>query len=372
MKNLKITFLMILVLSFLSFSKKYVKKQEKTKVQVALLLDTSGSMQGLIEQAKTQLWQMVNELSLTKKNGISPEIEISLYEYGNLGLEASNDFIRQITPFTRDLDLVSEKLFELATNGGDEYCGSVINKAIKELEWTTNENALKIIFIAGNEPFTQGNILYKNACKEAVLKDIIINTIFCGNYDEGVNSKWKDGADLGEGKYLHIDHNIKTVNIESPYDEKLLNLNEVLNTTYVAYGYRGRELKKRQHKQDEKAEEISDANKVERVLTKSSLSYVNADWDLIDAFEDDSEILGNLDKKNLPEELKSISKDDLEKYVVSKSKERKKINKDIQKLNIERRKYILNKRKEMAETNTLDNAIISTILKQAGEKGLVQ
>lgn len=98
------------------------------KIQVALLLDTSNSMDGLIDQAKSRLWNIVNTLTTVKYNGQAPQVEIALYEYGNDGLKDEN-YIRQITPLTQDLDLVSEKLFALRTNGGNEYCGAVIRDA---------------------------------------------------------------------------------------------------------------------------------------------------------------------------------------------------------------------------------------------------
>ncbi len=97
------------------------KKLAENTIQVALLLDTSNSMDGLIEQAKSRLWNIVNTLTTLKYEGKSPKIEIALYEYGNDGLSDEN-WVRKVTPLTQDLDLISEKLFALKTNGGTEYC----------------------------------------------------------------------------------------------------------------------------------------------------------------------------------------------------------------------------------------------------------
>ena len=154
-------------------------------------MDTSNSMDGLIDQAKSQLWKVVNEFALAKHEGASPDLEIALYEYGNDGLNRSEGFIRQVTPLTTDLDRISEALFELQTNGGSEYCGWVIQDAVKELAWNADPNMLKIIFIAGNESFAQGKVDYETTCREAISNSIIVNTIFCGNIEEGVNTFWK-------------------------------------------------------------------------------------------------------------------------------------------------------------------------------------
>ena len=91
-------------------------EDNENKIQVALLLDTSGSMDGLIEQAKTRLWNIVNTLTTLKYDGKAPNIEIALYEYGNDKYSAESNYIQQITPLTQDLDLISEKLFNTALN----------------------------------------------------------------------------------------------------------------------------------------------------------------------------------------------------------------------------------------------------------------
>src|SRR5688572_5676526 len=102
-------------------------------IMLALLLDTSNSMDGLIDQAKSQLWKIVNELSAAKcSDGGKPNIKIALYEYGNDGLPSSEGYVRLVSPLTSDLDVISEKLFALTTNGGNEYCGYVINKSLKQ------------------------------------------------------------------------------------------------------------------------------------------------------------------------------------------------------------------------------------------------
>ena len=105
----------------------------KPLVQVAVLLDTSNSMDGLINQARTQLWKIVNELVSAEKSGSKPAIEVALYEYGNSSLARETGWLRLVVPFTTDLDLVARELFALKTNGGDEYCGQVIKDAGTEV-----------------------------------------------------------------------------------------------------------------------------------------------------------------------------------------------------------------------------------------------
>src|SRR6185436_9201473 len=108
-----------------------------------------SSMSGLIEQAKSQLWKIVNEFINAKQNGKRPDLEVALFEYGKSSLKASDGYIRLIVPLTNYLDKISEELFALTTHGGEEYCGWVIQDAVTKLTWSKQPNDFKAIFIAG-------------------------------------------------------------------------------------------------------------------------------------------------------------------------------------------------------------------------------
>ena len=188
----------------------------RVSVQVAILLDTSNSMDGLIAQAKAQLWNIVNEFVRAKKDGKTPAIQVALFEYGKASLSPSEGFVRLILPLTDDLDRVSEELFALKTNGGEEYCGWVVREAVARLEWNPSSDVYKAIFIAGNEPFSQGSVDYHASCRGAIERGIIVNTIFCGRNAEGTQGGWKDGAMLADGRYMSIDQDQKIVDIPAP------------------------------------------------------------------------------------------------------------------------------------------------------------
>lgn len=338
-----------------------------SQIKVALLLDTSNSMDGLIDQAKAQLWRLVNELSYAKYQSFKPRLKIALYEYGNNNLNSDEGYIRQILPFSEDLDLISQKLFSLTTNGGNEFCGKVIHTSINQLNWGNNPNDLKLIFIAGNEPFTQGDVNYKVASRLAHNKDISVNTIYCGDYYQGVSTHWKDGADLTHGNYMAINHNLKTVHIPSPYDDTILKLNQKLNQTYVAYGEQGISKKKLQAEQDTNAMRYDKSNAVSRTITKSTHLYKNSSWDLVDAIDNKEIIVENLTEEQIPSELKGKTKDEIKQYIQTKKQERIKLQKEIAALTAKRQNHINEKRKDEA-TNNLENALLKAIKKQGNKK----
>ncbi|AWI25318.1 vWA domain-containing protein [Flavobacterium pallidum] len=344
-------------------------KAENTKIQVALLLDTSNSMDGLIDQAKSRLWNIVNTLTTLKYSGKTPDIEISLYEYGNDGLSAEANYIRQVTPLTTDLDLISEKLFALRTNGGSEYCGAVISDATKKLEWSKGKTNMKLLYIAGNEAFDQGVISYKESVGDALKNDIYVNTIFCGNAYEGINTHWKDGADRGNGKYFNINSNEKIQYIATPYDDRIYKCNERLNSTYIGYGKTGKDKKMAQEVQDANAETVSKANYAERTVSKSKEVYKNTNWDLVDKVKEDKQALSNMKKEELPEELKGKSKTEIQAYVDQKTKERETIQKEITELGRKRQEFIDTESKKTKSQDDLGKAISTSIIAIAETKG---
>ncbi|RIV73837.1 vWA domain-containing protein [Flagellimonas aequoris] len=346
-----------------------VEKPSKHFVKIALLLDTSNSMDGLINQAKAQLWDIVNEFTHAKcGNDTRPMLQIALYEYGNDNLSSREGYIRQVLGFSDDLDEISEKLFSLTTNGGEEYCGEVIQTSLKQLDWGKNADDLKMIFIAGNEPFTQGKLNYRDAAANAKEKDVIVNTIFCGNFQQGISTEWKNGASLTGGEYMAIDHNQQIVHINTPYDDVIIKLNSKLNNTYISYGAMGYEKKAQQSAQDLNAAELEEVVVVKRAVSKSSRLYKNSQWDLVDAVEDDEAVLSKLDDKDLPKELQGKSKSEIKAYVDDKKAEREKIQKEIQELNAKREAYIAQSQKE--EKGALENAMLSAIKSQASKKNM--
>lgn len=331
------------------------------RIQMAILLDNSGSMSGLIDQARGELWRVVNEFVTAKVDGQRPELQVAVYHYGSPPAT-------RLVELTDDLDKVSEALFAIPVSGGSEYCGAVIDAATKELDWSNNPNDLKVIFIAGNEPFSQGPVDYKEACKAAIGKGIIVNTIHCGGE---MPTDWRDGAMLADGKAMNIDHNSVVAHIEAPQDEEIAALGVELNKTYIAFGKSGAEGARRQNLQDTNSASSSQGSAQQRAVSKANAYYKNSSWDLCDACKEGKVDLEKIKEEDLPENMRKMTLEERKAYVESKQKEREEISKKINDLNKERMEYVAEKRKEMAEESgeeTLDKAMIDAIQTQAKAK----
>lgn len=344
---------------------------QEALVQIAILLDTSNSMDGLIEQTKSQLWKIVNEFNDAKQGDKTPVVQVALYEYGNNGLSVGSNYIRQVLPFTRDLDKVSEQLFKLTTNGGNEYCGAVIREALDSLAWDKDGQVYKAIFIAGNEPFTQGPVNSQDACKAAIQKGVVVNTIHCGNQGDGENGGWRTGAALAEGRFLTIDQDKAIVHIEAPQDKEITKLSIELNKTYIMYGKDGSRGASNQAAQDSNASFYEKAGAaVQRALTKASSNYKNSSWDLVDANKKDGIKLDKIPEAELPPELKDLAPEKRQAYLDEKAAEREKIQAQIKKLNEDRQKYVAEKTNESSTDDTLDKAMVKAVREQAAKKSI--
>ncbi len=347
-------------------------RDNRPLIQIALLLDTSNSMDGLINQAKSQLWTIVSEAGRMTRGGQRTTVEVALYEYGNNANSAMAGYVRRVMPFTGDLDELSSRLFELDTYGGEEYCGLVIKKSLDELDWSNRNEDVKIVYIAGNEGFDQGSVHFRTAVRRAARSGITVNTIFCGDRDEGIDTLWEEGARLSGGIYANINGDYEYEYIKCPQDDRLSELNTLLNDTYIAYGTQGMARKEMQQEQDKKAEELNRAGFYERAKVKSSESYTNSSWDLVDATHSGSLPLSAIRESDLPPELQSLPTSAREAYVQGKLAERTKIQAEIAILSAEREVWLAGKKSTASVEEALDNAILTALRNQTKDKGFVR
>ena len=377
--NWKVALLLAALLPLATFARaEDGQKEDKAKaaedadrphIEMAILLDTSGSMSGLINQARTQLWKIVNEFATAERDGKRPDLKVALYEYGKSTLPAQEHWVRMIVPLTDDLDKVSEELFALETNGGEEYCGAAIKRAVEELGWSKGNRDLKCIFIAGNEPFNQGPIDYKSSCSLAANAGITVSTIHCGDHDEGLRTNWGDGAKLADGSYMSINQNEVVPDIPAPQDEQLVKLNDELNTTFIAYGNveMRKKAQQRQLAQDQNAAQANLAANASRIQFKGSGLYNNTHWDLCDALSQKVVKLEDLKEEELPDELKKMKPEDRKAYIDGMIAKRKELQAQIKEVSDARSAYIAEERKKLAADmdNTLDAAVIDAVRVQA-------
>jgi Mg-chelatase subunit ChlD len=359
----------------LSLSGLAARAEEKSEakasqIEVCFVLDTTGSMGGLIEGAKQKIWSIANQIVSAKP---APNLKIGLIGYRDRG----DDYVTKVFDLSEDIDAVYANLKQFQAGGGGDEPESVnqaLSDAIGRMSWSSDRNVLKIVFLVGDAPphmdYAQ-DVKYQQICQAAVRKDLIVNTIQCG-----VNTRttpvWQEIAKLAEGSYVAIGQSGDMQIVSTPIDGELADLNAKLGTTMVAYG-RADERAGVRAKQM-MAESMAAPAAAERMAyNRSSGKVVQGKGDLVDDLASGSVKLEGLEKEQLPEELKGKSKPEQEQFLKDQSEKRKEIQAKVDTLLKQRQAYLDEQQRKQAQAgggSAFDKKVFEILREQAGRKGL--
>lgn len=342
---------------------------EPRPVDLAICLDTSGSMQGLINAARQNIWSIVNDLALAEP---TPRLRIALLTFGNDGHDAESGWVEVQTQLTDDLDLVSQKLFALTTNGGEEYVGRVLQTSLEQLDWAQSDDALKLIVVAGNEAADQDPAVdFQSICKQAIGRGILVNSIYCGNPGDELAPVWRKVATLADGQFAAIDKDEGTIVIETPFDEQLASLSARLNETYLPFGATGAAGASNQIAQDNNTTLLNSAAAAQRAVTKSCSNYI-CGWDLVDAAKGEDFSLADVKTEELPEIMRPMSLEERQAHIDAMAAKRAEIQTEIQAANQQREAYVAEEMKQrtLDPSRSFDFAVRDAVRAQARAVGL--
>ena len=337
-------------------------------IDLVICLDVSGSMNGLIDAARQNLWAIVNDMATLQPQ---PELRVALLTYGNPEYGPDTGFVSIRTELTTDLDRVSQELFALATNGGDEYVARVVKRALDDLKWSDDPLALKMIFVAGNEAATQDPSF--DALKmagNAIAQSILVNAIYCGNPQHNEADGWRQVARLADGKFAAIEQD-KIAVIETPFDKRMAELSAELNTTYLVYGKHRGAWMENQTDQDSNASALNVAAAAQRCMTKGSVLYSNAANDLCDAMKLPKFDLSSVKKEELPEEMRKMSLEEMKLHIAAMQKKRDAIQKQVAEIGRKRDAFVAAERKKRSGDGEklFEDAILESVREQAKSRG---
>jgi hypothetical protein len=337
----------------------------RPEVEVVFCLDTTGSMGGLIEGAKQKIWAIANRIILGEP---SPLLRIGLVGYRDIG----DAYVTKVFPLEDDLDSVFENLMSFqAAGGGDtpEHVNKALNDAVREIKWSEKGSTLKLIFLVGDCPphtdYSDGYD-FRKTCAEAVMKDIIINTVQCGNYPETAKY-WRMIARLSEGSYSAIAQSGGMEIIETPMDAELSRLSLMLEDTIVPFG--SKEERSKYSSRKEKVAGMPSPAAAERAVYKAD-EHGAGPLDLVDCLKNGSVKLENIKDQELPEQMKGMTLEEKKIYLAEKEAEREKIKDRIRELSGKRSAYIAEQLKKMPEEESFDEVVLEHIKEQAADKGI--
>lgn len=346
-----------------------VRPSGQQTLEMVFVLDTTGSMGGLLDAAKEKIWSIVNEV-MQKQS--SPAVRVGLVAYRDRG----DEYVTQVVPITSDLDLVYTNLMQLrAAGGGDspENVRRALAEAVKRAGWSPAKGGLaQVVFLVGDAPpqsyADEPDTLATAA--EAVRKNMIVNTIQCGR-DGETEQAWKKIAEAGQGKYFAIAQNGGVETISTPYDERLSQLGRELGETYMAYG--DAELRAERMSAAPAAESVantaSNSARADRALNKAMNRDAYMD-DLLQDIERGKVQLKEVKSENLPEPLQKMSEADRAGEVGKRLDQRKKIRDEILSLSKQRNAHISAERARSGKSGGFDAAVQAALGEQLARRGI--
>jgi Mg-chelatase subunit ChlD len=204
------------------------------KVEVVFVLDTTGSMGGLIHAAKEKIWSIASTLAQAQQ---APQISMGLVAYRDRG----DAYVTQIVDLNRDLDSMYAKLMDFAADGGGdgpEAVNEALEAAIQRMSWSQDQGTYKVVFLVGDAPphmDYQDDVKYPQIVAAAAAKGIVVNTIQCGGLSDTV-APWQHIAALGHGRYFTVEQAGSAVAIATPFDSRIATLAAELDGTRLYYG----------------------------------------------------------------------------------------------------------------------------------------
>lgn len=339
-------------------------------IDIVFCIDTSGSMQSIIDSAKQKVWSIINELIAAKP--------VPILRVGLIAYEGENERF-QLFQLTDDLDKVYSSLHSntFITSGGNRECvGRAIREAVESMQWDSAGDSLKMMFVIGNEPANQDSDQekngYRNSASAAVKNGIIVNAIYGGDTSLAESEPgWQEIAKLADGTYARIDLSGGVVTIATPYDAKITELNDELNKTYIPFGTTGEQGRALQEEQDANSIKTGGSSSAaERAQFKANAQYQNYRWDLVDASKQEGFKLEEIKKEEFPAEMQSMTPDEQKKYIADVAGKRTEVQGEINKLALERQKFLDEeiKKQNLEGQAGFDKVVRDTIRSQAEKK----
>lgn len=351
----------------------HITASQNPKVDVVFVLDTTGSMSGLIQTAKEKIWSIATTMASAQP---TPEIRIGLVAYRDRG----DQYVTRMVDLSNDLDSVYAALMDFEAGGGGDSPESVnqaLHDAVHKISWSEGEQAYQVIFLVGDAPphMDYNEVRYPAIVASATEKGIVINTIQCGDMSTTV-APWTQIASLGQGSFFQVEQAGGAVAFASPFDDKIAELSAKLDDTRLYYGT--------EEEKERMLRKVEDADKIELAASLESRArrgVFNAavggranllgDNELVDAVATGAVELDDLEPEALPEALKPMAPAEQQAYVARLADERADLKRQIAELSVDRDSYIAKKVDEAGGMkDSLDQQLYEAVKAQAGKAGL--
>jgi Mg-chelatase subunit ChlD len=341
---------------------------QRATIELVFVLDTTGSMGGMLEGAKTRIWGIVNDV-LQRRGNANTQVKVGLVAYRDRG----DAYITKITPLSSNLDAVYAQLMSLrAEGGGDgpEDVRSAMADALRSAGWSSQARAhSQIMFLVGDAPphdDYQGLPSTTASARLAQQRGIIVNTVQCGNMGE-TTPAWRSIAQFGGGEYFAIAQDGGVDVITTPYDQELAKLGEQMGATYMAYGasdHRARSQVGQAAMESSVMAAAPAPARAERALNKALNTSAYDESDLVQKAESNSIALPAIAEAELPDALRKLEPAKRQAALDKAVAERKALRERIVALSKRRDAFVAERRKDKGAKTGFDAAVSDALARQ--------
>lgn len=346
-------------------------QREPAHIEVAFVLDTTGSMSGLIEGAKRKIWSIANQLVSAQQ---ATDVRFALIGYRDRG----DTYVTNRYDLTNDIDAVYARLMQFQADGGGDGPESVnqaLNEAVTRLDWSTSKDVYRVIFLVGDAPphlDYQDDIRYDRTVRLARQRDITINAIQCGAWDETAQI-WHEIASIGMGTFAAIAQDGGMLATTTPMDDELVRLNRELAETVIAYG--------RADERREAETKVSNALSAPAAAAADRLAYmskagegvvVTGSKDLVEVAASGGKV-ASVAPEALPERLRAMPEPARQEFVDQQLAKRKQVQARIGRVAAERDAYVAKEEAKLraeGKSDAFDQKVNDAIKTQAARKGI--
>jgi hypothetical protein len=301
-------YLFLVGLLVLVFPGNQLSSRNRHSIEVVFCLDLSGSTNGLLDDVRERIWEVVNQVNSYRP---APEFRIGIVGFSRPSFGAKNGYVKVLQQLTTDYDLLTHELYKLkpSIEKGDQLVGHALKVSIRNMNWSEDKNNLKIIYLVGNGMVNMGGNDYREACDMAVSKDIVINTLYCRtrNLAEKELPGWREIARLAGGEQydMHI-HKRAPMLLTSPDPSEFRELAANLSATYLYYGPGGYERHRMMATIDNHAMMANEMTYESRIFYKISdrYQYHQQYWDMVDYLKMANPRPEDIEMKYLPDSLR--------------------------------------------------------------------
>ena len=349
-------------------------QDQAQKIEVVFVLDTTGSMGGLIETAKEKIWSIATTLAQAEQ---TPEIRMGLVAYRDRG----DAYITQIVDLNSDLDTMYGHLMQFVADGGGDGPESVnraLYDAVNTISWSQDPSSYQAIFLVGDAPphmDYRGESRYPQIVRAAAEKGIIVNTIQCGTLQDTV-APWTEIARLGNGRYLNVAQAGGAFAVTTPFDDEIARLSAELDATRLFYGdSEEMEVLSGKVAATERLEaQASAASRARRGVfnaTASGLKNLFGDKDLVENVSRGEVALEDIPEAELPARVRALDRVEQEQLIGELASRRSELQGQIEELSESRAAFIEERVDEAGGADdSLDRQLYDIVRDQAEPKGL--